>query len=109
MRLVRMASGSAWERIAVKEINLDNNNESRNMTTLPLRNSLSRSPLPRGFLLIALAIALACFALSPAPNAFGVSPPPDGDYFNGNTAEGGSALASLTSGFNDTAIGSFAL
>src|SRR5262249_59163480 len=61
----------------------------------------------RGFLLIPMAMALACFALSPMARA--VSPPPDGDYPNGNTAEGGHALDNLTTGATNTAIGDFAL
>src|SRR6266853_2662048 len=61
----------------------------------------------RGFLLIPLV--LACFALSPAPNAFGVSPAPDGGYSGNNTAEGTSALFSLTSGVSNTAVGYQAL
>jgi trimeric autotransporter adhesin len=50
---------------------------------------------------------LACFALSPAARA--VSPPPDGGYPGQNTAEGDSALFSLTSGTSNTAIGFDAL
>ena len=73
---------------------------------IPLvRNSIGRSPLRHGFLLI--AIALAWLALSPVARA--VSPPPDGDYPNGNTAEGAHALDSLTTGATNTAIGDFAL
>jgi len=71
---------------------------------------------------------LACFALSPAPKALAVSPPPDGGYPGNNTAEGQDALFSLTSstvtdntaigyhtlyndtnGFFSTAVGSLAL
>jgi hypothetical protein len=102
---------------------------NKNMKTLNLRNSIGRSPLRlglprkqprkrsgprtqamwiiRGFLLIALV--LGCFALSPTPNAFGVSPPPDGGYPGLNTAEGEDALFSLTTGVNNTAIGWSAL
>jgi len=47
------------------------------------------------------------FALSPTLRA--VSPAPDGAYPNGNTAEGDSALFSLTSGVDNTAIGAGAL
>ena len=77
------------------------------MTTLHLRKSISRSPLQRDFLFI--AVALVCFALSPAPKAFGVTPAPDGGYANGNTAEGQNALFSLTTGVNNTAVGFDAL
>src|SRR5207249_626255 len=98
---------------------------SKKMTTQSLRNSISRpllrrglprkQQLPRiqamriirGFLLIPLA--LACFALLAAPNAFGVTPAPDGGYANENTAEGSDALFSLTTGVNNTAIGFEAL
>ena len=70
--------------------------KTKNMTTLHLRKSIGRPPWRRGCLLI--AVALACFGLSPAPKAFGVSPAPDGGYPGGNTAEGDSALFSLTTG-----------
>src|SRR6266446_3545889 len=64
-----------------------------------------RLPRWRGFLLIPLA--LACFALLPATHA--VSPPPDGGYAGGNTAEGQNALLNLTSGGFNTAVGWFSL
>jgi len=73
----------------------------------PVRDSLNRSPWRRGFLLIPLALGLACFALAPAARA--VDPPPDGGYLNDNTAEGENALFSLTTGFWNTAIGFHAL
>jgi hypothetical protein len=47
-------------------------------------------------------IALTCFAFSPLTHA--VNPPPDGGY-GSNTAEGTSALFSLTTGVWNTAIG----
>jgi uncharacterized coiled-coil protein SlyX len=47
-------------------------------------------------------VALTCLALSPSSRA--VSPPPDGGYPNGNTAEGDDALFSLTTGIRDTAV-----
>jgi Chaperone of endosialidase len=56
-----------------------------------------------------ILLALGFFAVRPAPNAFGVSPAPDGGYPNRNTAEGTYALFSLTTGADDTAIGSHAL
>jgi trimeric autotransporter adhesin len=44
-----------------------------------------------------------CFALCQTAQA--VSPPPDGGYSGGNTAEGQNALLSLTSGTYNTAVG----
>src|ERR1700732_4237901 len=77
--------------------------KTKNMTTLPVPNLISRSPLRRGFLFIPLAIV--CFGLTPAPKAFGVSPAPDGGYSSGNTAEGQNALFRLTTGTKNTADG----
>ena len=73
------------------------------------RNSISRSPLRRSFLLIRLALALVWLALSPTTRA--VDPPPDGGYPNRNTAEGEDALFSLdtSQAFDNTAIGFQAL
>ncbi len=51
--------------------------------------------------------ALACLAY--IQNAMAVSPAPDGGYPRGNTAEGESALFSLTSGTYNTAVGFFSL
>jgi Chaperone of endosialidase len=67
------------------------------MTTLPIRNSINRSPLWLGFLFIPLV--LACFGLSPIVQAA------DGDLGKGNTSEGANALQSLTTGIHDTALG----
>jgi hypothetical protein len=44
-----------------------------------------------------------------APPAQGVNPPPDGGYPGGNTAEGQSALLSLTTGTYNTGVGFLAL
>ena len=54
-----------------------------------------------------VAFALVCFA--PVPISQAVSPPPDGGYPGGNTAEGQSALFSLTTGGFNTAVGFFSL
>jgi hypothetical protein len=56
------------------------------------------------FLIIFL---LTCFAFLSKSQA--VSPPPDGGYGGGNTAEGTDALFSLTSGIWNTALGAQAL
>jgi hypothetical protein len=77
----------------------------KTMTTLTKTNSIHRSPLRRGLLIIPLAFV--CFALTPASQA--VTPAPDGGYPGGNTAEGADALLSLTTGVDNTAIGRQAL
>jgi len=79
--------------------------KTKNMTTLQLRNSVNRLPLQHGFLLIPLVIV--CLGLSPTARA--VTPAPDGGYPGQNTAEGTTALFSLTTGFYNTAIGFEAL
>src|SRR5436853_7511151 len=76
------------------------------MTTLLVRNSIHRSPLRSGFLLV---LALAWFALLPTAQAQLPSPTPDGGYPNQNTAEGANALFSLTDGIANTALGFNAL
>src|SRR5262245_23780225 len=68
-------------------------------TPLQITSSISRSPLRCAFVLI----ALADFSLSPPVQA--VSPPPDGGYAGGNTAEGQKALLSLSTGTFNTAVG----
>ena len=73
-------------------------------TIAPLKNSPHRS---LRFLLIPLALVLACFALS--QRVHGVVPAPDGGYPNGNTAEGQDALFSLTTGGFNTAVGFLSL
>jgi hypothetical protein len=71
----------------------------------PRTKSILLSPSRCGFLLIPLV--LVCLALLPGVQA--VSPPPDGGYSNWNTAEGQSALFSLTTGAYNTALGGQAL
>jgi hypothetical protein len=54
-----------------------------------------------------ITVAAMCFAFLPLTPA--VSPPPDGVYAGGNTAEGQNALLNLTTGDFDTAIGASSL
>jgi len=57
-------------------------------------------------LFLTTCVAAFCWL---APIVSAISPPPDGAYPAGNTAEGQSALFSLTSGGYNTAIGFFSL
>jgi hypothetical protein len=61
----------------------------------------------RSTMLMAILLVLACFALSPGARA--VSPAPDGCYLNYTTAEGCNALAVLTTGAGNTAVGWYSL
>jgi hypothetical protein len=56
---------------------------------------------------VLIIFALVCFVL--VQNTQAVSPPPDGGYPGGNTAEGQDALLSLTTGTYNTAIGFLSL
>src|SRR2546430_1265981 len=68
-----------------------------------LRNSISPATARHPFVLVALA--LACFALSPQARAVCQ----DACLTNQNTVQGDDALFSLTTGINNTAIGFDAL
>ena len=57
--------------------------------------------------LSSLIVLLVCLGLS--QNAPAVTPPPDGDYPGGNTAEGEQALLGLTTGVYNTAVGFLSL
>jgi hypothetical protein len=74
-------------------------------TTSTISNSINNSLLRWAFLI--MPFVLMCVATLPGARA--VSPPPDGGYPGGNTAEGTDALLSLSSGTNNTAIGADAL
>jgi trimeric autotransporter adhesin len=109
-----VVSGFVRNWIAVHAVQQSNPNKKRkNMTTLHLRKSIGRSPLPRrnftkgGSLVTVLLLALCCFA--PCSVLQAVTPAPDGGYSGFNTAEGTDALYSLTTGSENTAIGYDAL
>src|ERR1700719_4752531 len=68
-------------------------------------NTLTIRRLRHGGLSLTLVFALAAFL----PPARAVTPAPDGGYPNGNTAEGDSALFSLSDGTDNVAIGAGAL
>jgi trimeric autotransporter adhesin len=70
-------------------------------STTSIHSWLRRSVFPFALFLI------VCLAIS--PNSQAVSPPPDGGYAGGNTAEGQDALFSLTTGLYNTAAGYLAL
>ena len=57
--------------------------------------------------LVHILIPIACIGL--LPQAPAISPPPDGGYPGGNTAEGQNALFSLTTGGYNTGVGFFSL
>jgi hypothetical protein len=82
-------------------------NKKNNMTTPRLIKLIGRSPSRLALPLI--PFLFACLALSPVAQAVLPPPPPDGGYPNNNTAEGDSALFSLTTGLDNTAIGFQAL
>ena len=62
---------------------------------------------PAQCVLFFIPLAVICFALFQRVEA--VSPPPDGGYPGGNTAEGQLALGSLTTGLYNNAIGIYSL
>jgi Chaperone of endosialidase len=62
-----------------------------------------KTPIPQ------LLILLLTVFFASLQNAHAVSPPPDGGYPGGNTAEGQSALLSRTTGGYNTAVGYFSL
>src|SRR5881275_3644943 len=70
-------------------------------TMTPVQNSINRC----GLFLVSFLFAYVAFL----QRAQAVSPPPDGGYPGGNTAQGQNALLNLTSGTYNTAIGWFSI
>ena len=64
-------------------------------------------PAPGWFSFVLIALVLGFFALAQRTQA--VTPPPDGGYPGGNTAEGQNALLSITNGTYNTAVGFLSL
>ena len=94
-----MVPGSTRNWIAVNAVQQSSLNTNKNMTTLHLRKSIGQSPLPLGSPSHSAGARLLCaFADSSSTG----SPAPDGGYPNGNTAEGDSALSSLTTDAQST-------
>jgi hypothetical protein len=74
-------------------------------TAFSLANYIVRSPQWRAVVLIQLLIAFVVFV----PRTRAATPPTDGGYPGGNTAEGQDALLSLTTGTYNTAVGFLSL
>ena len=71
-----------------------------NTSTSPLNHPIERLSVRVAFVLITVALTSVGRAVTPAP---------DGDYPNANTAEGHNALFSNTTGSSNTATGNGAL
>src|SRR5438477_1407440 len=76
------------------------------METPTLSTNCAHRSLGR-FALLFVSLVFAGFGLLSKAQA--VSPPPDGGYPGGNTAEGTNALLNLAGGTNNTAVGFTAL
>jgi hypothetical protein len=103
-----MVPGSAREldcSSCSQTIQPEQENETKNMTTLQLRESSGPAIAGRGFLLTPFVFALAWLALSPLARA----QCSDGCGTNGNTFQGVFALGANTSGGENTAFGDTAL
>jgi hypothetical protein len=69
----------------------------------------SQNPVHMKTKTLSLILIPLVTCLSASPTSQAVTPPPDGGYPGGNTAEGQNALLSLTAGTYNTAVGWFSL
>src|SRR5947208_10773303 len=76
------------------------------MNAARISTSRIHRPLRKSGLLFVWSLAV-CFAFSQTAQA--VTPPPDGGYPGGNTAEGQSALLGLSTGTYNTGVGYLSL
>jgi hypothetical protein len=83
----------------------DNNiNATGKREEIPMNHRTRLKTITSSFFII---LSLFCFGV--LPNSRAVNPPPDGGYPGGNTAEGQSALLSLSGGLYNTGVGIFSL
>src|SRR5213076_79429 len=92
-RFPRTSVNPQDQPLKVMKTNMYKPAQLNNATTLSLKHPINWPSLWRVPLIV---FVLACLALSPTVRA--VDPAPDGGYPNDNTAEGDSALFSLTTG-----------
>jgi hypothetical protein len=91
-----------WVLRLFQTCNRRNNTAGKQKGNIPMNSLIQLKKAAPVFL-----VALVCFGLLPTMQA--VSPAPDGGYPGGNTAEGQSALLSLTTGGYNTSVGYFSL
>ena len=81
----------------------------RMILSLPHEEEKSQNPVHMKTKKLSLVLILLLTYFSASPTSQAVTPPPDGGYPGGNTAEGQNALLSLTAGTYNTAVGWFSL
>jgi hypothetical protein len=81
----------------------------RMILSLPREDEKSQNPVHMKTKILSLVLTPLLAYLSALPTLQAVTPPPDGAYPGGNTAEGQNALLSLTAGTYNTAVGWFSL
>jgi uncharacterized coiled-coil protein SlyX len=102
-------SGLGRERLTFFGFSKNNQNYQEETMIYPPARGTEPSILGKNEGHMSLIMTIGCLALLAVSKASAVSPPPDGGYPGGNTAEGTDALLRLISGTNNTAIGANAL